>query len=318
MENTTTIAIFGHKKPDTDAIVSAIVMQDWLDQQHIKATAYRLDNPNSETQFLLNLVNISAPPSLPDLPQGQAIALVDHNESGQSIANLNDYQIQYVIDHHKLGDLTTSEPVYIRLQPVGSTCTLLFLMYQELALTPPKNLATLMCGAIISDTLNLHSPTATAQDRFALKQLSNIADIKDLDSFAKQLFEAKSSVAHLTDLELINSDFKKFSFNKDNSPLHIGISCIETVNPSQIFARKDALQQASIRLKTQSNLDYLLVIVVDILAQQSWIIASDDAQNAFMAQVFHSEMQDNLLSIGNKVSRKKQIVPALESFFAER
>lgn len=155
------IYIFGHKNPDTDAIVSAIIFQDWLVQQNISAIAHRLGEMNQETKFLLDFAQISEPKLLPNLEKNSQIALLDHNESVQSIDNLADYQIRYVIDHHKLGDLTTKEPTYIRIQPVGSTCTLLYLMYQEKNLTISPTLAKLMVGAIISDTLNLTSPTTT-------------------------------------------------------------------------------------------------------------------------------------------------------------
>lgn len=273
---------------------------------------------------MLNLVNINPPDLCPNLADNHPIALLDHNESGQSIADLHRYQIRYVIDHHKLGDLTTFEPAYIRLQPVGSTCTLLFLMYQELGLLPPKHFATLMAGAIISDTLNLNSPTATHTDKTVLQKLCEIADITDVSDFAKQLFNAKSDVSHLTSEQLLTTDYKHFTFiTKNDIGYHNkkwGISCIETVNPEQIFERITDLQATINKVKQQDHLDFLLVVIVDILQQQSWAICTDDEQNHIIYQSFNlNKTQNNLhqqvISLGQIVSRKKQIVPALERFY---
>lgn len=314
--NPATIAVFGHKTPDTDAIVSAIAMSEWLNQQGIAATPYRLGEINKETHYLLNLASAQTPPLLSHLPKGSPIALTDHNESQQSIDNRQDYEIRYVIDHHKLGDLTTSEPAYIRLQPVGSTCTLLFLMFYELKKSSlSAQLATLMLGAIVSDTLNLTSPTTTESDKLAVAKLATIADIENINDFAKNLFNAKSDVSDLTAIELITADYKQFSFGKQ--PQKWGIAVIETVNPSQIFARITELQTAIDTVKTRDKLDFLLVVIVDILQQQSWaIVVKDDTQNQMIAKAFDSEIKEHLIDLGNLVSRKKQFVPTLENYFS--
>lgn len=325
MSTTTTIAVFGHKTPDTDAIVSAMVMSEWLKQQGIDATPYRLGELNKETQFLLNQVSMPAPQLLVNLAKGSPIALVDHNESQQSINNRTDYAIRYVVDHHKLGDLTTAEPTYIRFQPVGSTSTLLFLMFQEtlvngkiLSISQP--LATLMLGAIVSDTLNLTSPTTTDVDKRAVSALSELAGITNLEKFAHDLFLAKSDISDLTAIQLLTADYKQFSFGNNNGqdiPATWGIASIETVNPSQIFERIAELQTAIDTVSQQSNLDYLLVVIVDILKQRSWAIAVDDypEQNQIIEQAFAAKRENELIDLGNRVSRKKQFVPALEAYY---
>lgn len=314
---TQNILVFGHKTPDTDAIASAIVMTDWLNQQNFSATAYRLGEPNQETQFLLNYANVPAP----DLLTADALAtiknpllvLTDHNESQQSIEKLKDFSIGYVIDHHKLGDLTTSEPAYIRIEPVGSTCTILYKLYQEKQIQISASLATLMVGAIISDTLNLTSPTTTEHERQILPELFKIALIKDEQDFANQLFLAKSDIGQLTAEQLVTADYKQFSFGGKKW----GVAVIETVTPSQVLARLSDIQTASHSVQQRDGLDYLLVIIVDILKQQSWAVASNDEQNQIVSQVFNTTMKENLLDLGNLVSRKKQFVPALERFYGK-
>ncbi|MFW2177092.1 MULTISPECIES: manganese-dependent inorganic pyrophosphatase [unclassified Moraxella] len=315
---TANIAVFGHKTPDTDAIVSAIAMSYWLNQQDIPATPYRLGDLNQETKFLLNLAHVRTPDLISQLPQNTPIALVDHNESQQSIDNREHYELRYVIDHHKLGDLTSSEPFYLRLQPVGSTATLLYLMFQEMPIDKPKlmisqQIALLMLGAIVSDTLNLTSPTTTDSDKTAVADLSHLAGVHDVNDFAQQLFEAKSDVSHLTDLELITSDYKQFSFGKDGKKW--GISAIETVKPQAIFERLATLPTAMTTLKQRNGVDFVLVMIVDIIKQQSWAVAFDDEQNYIVTQAFSSEVKNNLIDLGSLVSRKKQFVPALERFY---
>lgn len=314
---TQNILVFGHKTPDTDAITSAIVMTDWLTQQNLTATAYRLGELNQETQFLLNFANVQAPKLLTadELAniENPLLALTDHNESQQSIENLTHFPIGYVIDHHKLGDLTTSEPAYIRIEPIGSTCTILYKLYQEYQLTLNPTLATLMAGAVISDTLNLTSPTTTDTDRKILPELLTLAKIADGNDFANQLFLAKSDISQLTAEQLVTADYKQFSFGGKKW----GVAVIETVAPSQVLARLSDIQTASHSVQQRDGLDYLLVIIVDILKQQSWAVASNDEQNQIVSQVFNTTMKENLLDLGNLVSRKKQFVPALERFYGK-
>lgn len=314
------ILVFGHRTPDTDAIISAIVMADWLTQQNLFATAYRLGEINQETRFLLDFANVRAPDLLTDDSlvniDNPFLALTDHNESQQSLINIKDYTIAYVIDHHKLGDLTTSEPAYIRIEPVGSTCTILYKLYQEYQILLTPTLATLMAGAIISDTLNLNSPTTTDTERKILPELFRLANIIDSQDFANQLFLAKSDISDLTAEQLVTADCKLFNFtNGSGQTKKWDIAVIETVAPSQVFGRIDEIQVASRTVQYRDSLDYYLVIIVDILNQHSWAVVSDHEQNHVITQAFNAKLQDNLIDLGNLVSRKKQFVPALEQFY---
>ncbi len=317
-----TIVVFGHKIPDTDAIASALVMADWLNQQGLNATAYRLGEPNLETQFLLDFAKTVAPKLLTpeDLTKlyNPVLALTDHNESQQSIENLKDFTIGYVIDHHKLGDLTTFEPAYIRIEPLGSACTILYKMYQEYGLTPTPTLATLMAGAMISDTLNLTSPTTTDSDRKFLPKVLNLANIQDGNAFANQLFMAKSNISYLSDEQLVTADYKQFNFTDTAGKVaKWGIAVIETVNPSQAFGRVNGIQTASQTVRQRDGLDYFLVLIVDIVTQRAWAVASVDEQNQMIIKAFKAELQESLLDLGNLVSRKKQFVPTLEKFYGK-
>ena len=176
-----------------------------------------------------------------------------------------------------------------------------------------QQIATLMAGAIISDTLNLTGPTTTDSDKQALDALIHLAGIHDANSFANQLFDAKSNISDLTDDALVTTDYKQFIFSNKKW----AIACIETVKPGVVLSRIDGIQQASELIRQRDGLDYMLVIIVDILKQQSWAVGSNDAQNEIIEQAFDTRLNDKLLDLGNLVSRKKQFVPTLEAFYAQ-
>lgn len=311
--------IFGHKSPDTDAICSALVLQTYFTLQKIPSHAYRLGNPNQETTYLFDRFALSLPPYLdPNRPfdtlsQGDIICLTDHNELSQSIDSLNSFNIAYVIDHHKL-NLSTPTPAYIRIYPVGCTCTILLEMFIQKSLPIDQTTATLMLCAIISDTLNLTSPTTTHDDIQAVAYLQNSLSI-DVNELASAMFTAKSNVTHLSATDILLMDYKEFNFGQPNKPIKWGIAGIETTDPTQIFARKDELSQAANELKTQKNLTHLMIAIVDIYNQTGYAIAYDDNQNNIITTAFNSKSQDGIFVLKNVVSRKKQLIPALENYY---
>jgi manganese-dependent inorganic pyrophosphatase len=164
--------VIGHRNPDTDAITAAIVYADFLCRMKVKATAYRLGDLNNETKFVLKSAGVKEPEMIPDnVPEGTQVALVDHNESKkydlrillihffsilgqQSMEGLKKMRVTHVVDHHKLGDLTTSDPVYLRFEPVGCTATILTKLFRENNQDIDQKLAFLLISAVLSDTLH--------------------------------------------------------------------------------------------------------------------------------------------------------------------
>ena len=153
------LAVFGHLNPDTDAITAALVYARLLARQGVDAQAFRLGELNFETAFVLREAGVDAPALLPALEAGAAVALVDHNESAQSVPNLVELNVTRVVDHHKLGDLSTAQPPYLRFEPVGCTGTILLKLHREAGLSVEALDARLMLSAILSDTLHFRSPT---------------------------------------------------------------------------------------------------------------------------------------------------------------
>lgn len=324
--------IFGHTSPDTDAFASAFALAYWLNAQHIHATAYRLGEPNLETAFVIRHLFATFGNELHDTPskllpyldpnqplntlkQGDKIGLTDHNEAGQSIANLSDFDIRFVIDHHKI-NLTTPHTAYVRISPVGCTCTILYEMFAQKSIAITPLLATLMLFAIISDTLNLTSPTTTDDDRQVVENLLKIIDLSndDKDKLAHAMFMAKSDTSHLTARQILLMDYKEY----DIGGKKWGIAGIETLDAEQILARRDELTTAATTLKADKNLDHLMIAIADIQAKTGYALAYDDAQNTIISQAFdvaNTATHDGVFALAGVISRKRQIVPILENYY---
>lgn len=319
--------VFGHTSPDTDAFVSAFAFCHYLNAKGLPATAYRLGEPNLETTFVLSECQRRYPntitsallpyldPSNPftTLHKGDKVALTDHNEPTQSIAHLSDFEVCYVIDHHKLG-LSTATPAYVRIHPVGCTCTILYEMFTQKSLDIPPYLALLMLCAVISDTLNLTGPTTTDDDRLVADELCRLCHITNAqkDDIAAQMFAAKSDISHLSARQILLMDYKEYTLGAKRW----GIAGIETLSPSSVLARQEELSLAAQVLQDEKGLDYLMIAIVDIKEQMGYAIAHNPAQNVILQEAF-GVAQDggNFFRLPHVVSRKKQIVPALERYY---
>ena len=177
------VLIFGHKNPDTDTICSAIVKQILNEKSGEKeCKAVRLGNLNKETQYVMNYVGIEAPELIEKVEEGQEVILVDHNEFNQSADGIEKAKVLEVIDHHRICNFETAEPLYYTAKPYGCTSTILYGEFVAKGIQIDKKEATLMASAIISDTLLLKSPTTTEHDRRALEELAKIAEI-DLEKY---------------------------------------------------------------------------------------------------------------------------------------
>ncbi|GGK25533.1 putative manganese-dependent inorganic pyrophosphatase [Deinococcus malanensis] len=307
------IAVFGHRNPDTDAIASAMVYARLLSRQGMEAQAYRLGELNFETSYVLRELGLEAPELLPDLKNGTQVALVDHNESAQSAANLAELSVTRVVDHHKLGDLVTSDPPYLRFEPVGCTATILLKLFREANLSVEPGDAKLMLSAILSDTLHFRSPTTTADDREAAEFLAPIAGIEDMASYAMAMFAAKSDLGNTPAAQLLKMDYKVFPFGEPAQQWGIGV--IETTNPAYVFGRKAELLQAMDEARAEGGLNGVLLSVVDILNETNRTFILSATEHKVIQETFGVEVVDGVADLGGRISRKKQIVPALEAHF---
>ncbi|WP_019587365.1 manganese-dependent inorganic pyrophosphatase [Deinococcus apachensis] len=308
------LPVFGHTNPDTDAITSALVYARLLTRQGVAAQAYRLGELNFETPFVLREAGVEAPELLPELPAGTAVALVDHNESAQSVPNLSDMTVTHVVDHHKLGDLTTSQPAYLRFEPVGCTATILLRLHREANLPVERLDARLMLSAILSDTLHFRSPTTTEGDRKAVAFLAPIAGVEDVEAYALAMFAAKSDLGDTPAETLLKMDYKVFPFGDPAQRWGLGV--IETTNPAYVLGRQAELLAAMDRVRAEEGLNGVLLSVVDILNETNVTLVLSATEEKVLRETFGVEVADGRADLGHRISRKKQIVPALEAYFA--
>ncbi len=306
------IKIISHKSPDTDAVCASIVFQNFLEQMWKKSTPIKLWNLNKETKFVLDFCWIQEPETILELEEWTKIALVDHNESSQSINNISKYQIEYLIDHHKIWDFWTSDPVFIRTEKLWSTNSILYKMFKENWFEISQKIATLMLSAIISDTLNFRSATTTKEDVQIWKELNEIAKIENLWDFVKNMFDAKSDLNWFSIHQIIKSDYKEFDFNWTKA----WIWTLETTNPNFALDKKDEILEWLEKIKSEDNLDFILLSVVDILEEKNTSFVLNWFETEVIEKVFWSKSENNLADLWKRLSRKKQIVPELDKFFA--
>ena len=301
--------IIGHTNPDTDAICSALVYESYMKKTNQDAQAYRLGELNNETKYVLEQVNQEAPELISEFEEGTSIILLDHNEAKQSIDNLEKYSIYQVIDHHKFA-FDTKDPLYIRAEPIGCTCSILAKMFWENNVEISKEEAKLMISAIISDTLFFRSPTSTPEDKEIMNKLNEIAQIEDLESYSLEMFAAKSDLGNIPATQLVKTDYKEFEFGGET----YGIGVMETTSPEYGLNRYDEIKQSLIDIRESDNLKGTFLSIVDILEEKNYTIYSDENMRGNLINAFDAHEENNIIHLGNILSRKKQIVPALKEY----
>ncbi len=304
-----TVAVFGHQNPDTDAITSALVYTSFLSKTGVPATAYRLGDLNSETKFVLERARVAAPELTTALPAGTEVALTDHNEALQSIANLGELKLTRVIDHHKIS-LSSSEPLYLRFEPLGCTGTILAKLYVENNVHIEVWEADLMLSAILSDTLHFRSPTTTPIDREMGTYLGQIAGVNDLEKYALEQFAAKSDLGDMSAAQMLKTDYKLFSF----AGKVYGLGVLESTDLSYALGRKAELLQAMQDEKDEQNLAGIFLSLIDILEEKNLTLVLGPDEQQVLEGAFKATVKDDLADLGPLISRKKQIVPVLEGY----
>lgn len=304
------VLIFGHKNPDTDSICSALAYADLKKQLGLNVEPVRLGAINSETQYALTTFNVEAPRLVETVAnEVKSVILVDHNERQQSANDIADVRILEVIDHHRIANFETSDPLYYRCEPVGCTATILNKMYKENGKTIPKEIAGLMLSAIISDSLLFKSPTCTHEDVIAAHELAEIAGV-DANVYGLEMLKAGADVSSKTVEQLLSLDAKGFEMGSSK----VVIAQVNTVDPADVLARKTELEAAIKKTIAEKNLDMFLFVITDILTNDSVALALGN-KAAAVERAYNVTLTDNTATLKGVVSRKKQIVPVLTDIF---
>ena len=304
------ILVFGHQNPDTDAIGAAIAFANLQKELGKDAEAVALGEPNEETAFALNHFGLTAPRVVETVAnEVEQVMLVDHNEFQQSAADIEKVEILAVVDHHRIANFQTANPLYYRAEPVGCTSTIILKLYKENNVEVPKNIAGMMLSAIVSDTLLFKSPTCTQEDVQAAKELAEIAGV-DLEGYGLEMLKAGTNLGTKSAAELIDLDAKSFPMGGSN----LRIAQVNTVDLAEVFLRQAELESAMQEANTANGYDLFVLVVTNILDSDSEIlIVGEPKEN--VEKAFNVTLDNNRALLKGVVSRKKQVVPQLTAAF---
>ncbi|ADE69534.1 MULTISPECIES: manganese-dependent inorganic pyrophosphatase [Priestia] len=303
--------IFGHKNPDTDTICSAIAYADLKNKLGVDAEPVRLGDINGETQFALEKFNAELPRFVDEVSkETNEVILVDHNERQQSANDIDQVRVLEVIDHHRIANFETADPLYYRAEPVGCTATILNKMYKENGVEIEPNIAGLMLSAIISDSLLFKSPTCTDQDVAAAKELAEIAGV-DAEEYGLAMLKAGADLGDKTASQLISLDAKEFSMGTSK----VEIAQVNAIDVNDVLVRKVELEEAITKTIEEKGLQLFLLVVTDILNSNSTALALGSAASK-VEEAYNVTLENNTAVLEGVVSRKKQVVPVLTSVFA--
>jgi len=305
------IYIIGHKKPDLDSVASAIAFAQFQNhKQKSSAIPVIADPVNNETKFILKKFNFTAPKLIKaaNIKNKDKIILVDHNEENQRLDQLNPEQIISIFDHHK-ANLNLSKPIRIEIRPLGSTCSLLWLLFQRHHFQIKSQLASLMLCGILSDTVGFKSATTTNTDKTAGSNLAKIASISDINKLTLEIFKAKSNIDNLNEEQIIKNDYKIYKFG--NKKVFIGQ--LETVEQEKIIQnRLNKLISALNNVRHKESVDLIFLAISDILKVNTKILADRKIEVQIAEKAFQTTAKNNIIDIGTKLSRKKEIAPVIE------
>ncbi|MFB4260050.1 manganese-dependent inorganic pyrophosphatase [Niallia circulans] len=303
--------IFGHKNPDTDTICSAIAYADLKGQLGVETEAVRLGEPNGETLYALEAFGVNTPRLIEKAAdETDRVILVDHNERQQSVSDIDDVQVLEVIDHHRIANFETADPVYYRAEPVGCTATIIKKLYKEHSLDIPKPIAGLMLSAIISDSLLFKSPTCTEEDKQAAKELAEIAGV-NAEEYGLNMLKAGADISDKTADELLTMDAKAFALGAAT----VEIAQVNTVDTKDVLARQSELEKVITAKINDNGLDLFVFIITDILENDSVALVLGD-KTAVFEQAFQTTLTNHTAVLKGVVSRKKQVVPPLTEAIA--
>lgn len=294
--------VFGHKKPDTDSIASAISMANLQTNIGNYSESFRLGNVNRETEFALRTFNVEAPDYLEKVDENDDIIMVDSNEFPQSADGIEKANIKMIVDHHKL-NLQTENPIFCMAEPVGCTSTILYKLYKQNEVKIAPEMAGLMLSAIVSDTLLFKSPTSTEQDKFIAGKLSDIAGI-DMYDYGYRLLKAGTNLDGYTAKEIINTDSKPF----DKNGINFVISQVNSADVDSVLAKQKEIETAIENEILLNNLDLYIFMITDILNASSKAIVLGNRRDIF-EKAYETKLCNNTAILEGVVSRKKQVLP---------
>ncbi len=305
------VFVIGHKSPDTDSIAAAISYSYLKQQQGVEAVAARAGELNKESQYALDFFKVEAPELLTSVAPGTQLILVDHNESKQCVDGAKEAEVLELIDHHRVGDFETANPIFILVRPVGCVNTVIWSLYKAAGIQPTKEVAGMMLSAIISDTVLFRSPTTTEEDKTAVKELAAIAGV-DYEAYGMDMLKAGADISDYPAEKLAGNDTKEFEANGKV------FSCgqISVMDLAPINAKKAEIMAALEATKAAKGYEASYLMVTDILAEDTYLWFTAGAEEA-AEKAFDKKSEDGAVYLPKVMSRKKQVAPFLLKVYAD-
>ena len=304
-----TIKVFGHKSPDTDATLSAIIWAWYLTElKGTPAAAMLLGEPNTEAAFVLKHWGFAQPAIIADVTAADRVVIVDTNNPAELPPSIGDATIMAIIDHHMLvGGLKTKTPITVIIRPLASTATVMHDIIGADLAKAPREIKGAMLSCILSDTLEFRSPTTTDHDKAVALALA--ADLGvSISDLAEAMFAAKSDVSAFSDAALLRMDSKEYSV----AGKELRVSVLETTSPKTVLDRKAALMAAMPGVAKEDGADQVLLFVVDILREEATLLVPNDLVKQMAEASFGCTVTGDTVVLPGIMSRKKQIIPALK------
>ena len=261
------IYITGHKNPDTDTIMSALVAEYLYTHLGYNVEAIKQGELNPETKFAIEKTGLRIPNTITKLTKNSKVILVDHNNPMESLENITELNITNIIDHHAI-KLDLGSPTYVRTEPVGCTATILFKMFRENSIEIPKNIALAMLSAIISDSLLFKSPTCTDEDKKVASELEKIAGINK-EEYGMEMLKAGTDLSSYSIEEILNIDRKTAVYGNYKA----SINQVMTADVKETLKLKEELEAGMQKMIENENLDLFMLLITDIINSDSTVIA---------------------------------------------
>ena len=300
--------VLGHMNPDTDSIVAALAVADLYKKLGKDVKACAQGKPTPESEFVLNKFGLAAPEVVSDVA-GQDIYLVDFSDLAQAPKGMDSANVLGIVDHHKLGDVTTSSPLLCWIWPAGCSCTVIKNMYDFYGVEIPAGIAGAMLCAILSDTVIFKSVTCTEDDKKAVADLKKIAGVADEKALGLEMVKVKSALEGATMDELLHRDYKDFNMNGHK----IGIGQLEVVDLSMLEPYRKGLQEEMAKVKADGR-EGVFLLLTDIMKEGSdMLMVTDD--ESIVEKAFGKKPADQHVWLDGVMSRKKQVVPNFEKAY---
>ena len=304
-----TTLVIGHKSPDTDSTLSAIIWAWYL--THVRggdAEPRLLGEPNTEAAFVLKHWGLTQPEIIADVAAGQNVVIVDTNNPAELPPSINDANIMAIIDHHMLvGGLKTKTPINVVMRPLACTATVMHDIMGDDVAGLPREIKGAMLSCILSDTLAFRSPTTTDHDKTVAEKLATDLGVS-IPDLASQMFEAKSDVSAFSDAALLRMDSKEYTV----AGKELRVSVLETTAPKVLLDRKTSLMHSMINVAKEDGADQVLLFIIDILNEEATLLVPNDLVKQMAEASFGVTVTGDTVVLPGVMSRKKQILPALK------